>query len=117
MIRERIAEITRPARDFDKPVRTALGFLANPWNLWRSERLEDRRAALKIAFARRLRYRRGGGFRTADLSLPFRRIDQFSGDDLKMARSDEVGSNLFETLEDWNKQLKQAKKEHGGLHL
>lgn len=34
-----------------------------------------------------------------------------------MARSDEVGSNLFETLEDWNKQLKQAKKEHGGLHL
>lgn len=88
LIRERMAETTRPARDFDKTVRTALGFLANPWNLWRSERLEDKRAVLKLAFARRLQYRRGEGFRTADLSLPFRMLDQFSGDDLEMARSE-----------------------------
>ena len=85
LIRERMTETTRPARDFDKTVRTALGFLANPWNLWRSERLEDKRAVLKLAFARRLQYRRGEGFRTADLSLPFKILDQFSGDDSGMA--------------------------------
>lgn len=86
LIRERMTKTTRPARDFDKTVRTALGFLVSPWNLWCSERLEDKRMVLKLAFARRLQYRRGEGFRTADLSLPFKMLDQFSGDDLKMAR-------------------------------
>ena len=86
LIRERMAETKRPARDFDKTVRTALGFLASPWNLWRSDRLEDKRAVLKLAFAKRLQYRRGEGFRTADLSLPFKMLDKISGDDLEMAR-------------------------------
>ncbi|WP_131522903.1 hypothetical protein [Nitrobacter sp. Nb-311A] len=86
LIRDRMTETTRPAQDFDKTVRTALGFLASPWNLWRSERLEDKRAVLKLAFARRLQYQRGEGFRTADLSLPFKLLDQFSGDDFEMAR-------------------------------
>ena len=51
---EKIASSGRPASDFDGALRTALDFLANPWNLWRSERLEDRRAVLKLAFARPL---------------------------------------------------------------
>ncbi|GEC17506.1 hypothetical protein [Nitrobacter winogradskyi] len=85
LIRERMTETTRPAREFDKTVRTALGFLASPWNLWRSERLEDKRAVLKLAFAMRLQYRCGEGFRTTDLSLPFNMLDQFSSDDSGMA--------------------------------
>ncbi|WP_323042959.1 hypothetical protein [Gemmobacter sp.] len=59
--------------------RTALDFLANPWKLWKSERLEDKQTVLKLAFADRLRYTRKSGFRTADLSMPFKILTQVSG--------------------------------------
>lgn len=83
---EKIASGGRPASDFDTTLRTALDFLANPWNLWRSERLEDRRAVLKLAFARPLHYVRNEGFRTADLSLPFKVLGGVLGGENKMAR-------------------------------
>lgn len=31
--------------------RTAFAFLANPWNLWVFERMEDKRAVAKLVFA------------------------------------------------------------------
>ncbi len=85
-ITERMASAQRPERDFDQTVRTALSFLASPWNLWHSERLEDKRTVLKLAFARRLEYRRGEGFRTAELSLPFKVLRQITGVENEMAR-------------------------------
>lgn len=86
VIRERMASAKHPARSFDDTVRTALGFLSSPWNLWRSDRLEDKRTVLQLAFARRLAYRRGEGYRTTDLSLPFKLLTQISGDEKGMAR-------------------------------
>jgi site-specific DNA recombinase len=71
-LQERLASSTKPARSFEATFRTALDFLGNPQNLWRSDRLEDRRTVLKLTFAQRLSYRRGEGFRTADLSPPFK---------------------------------------------
>ena len=85
VVRERIATTKRPAQDFDKKVRTALGFLASPCHLWRSERLEDKKTVLKLAFAKRLQYRRGEGFRTANLALPFKVLAQISGAKADMA--------------------------------
>lgn len=85
-VKERMANAKRPAQDFEKTVRTALDFLASPWNLWRSNRLEDKKAVLKLAFAKRLEYRRGEGFRTADLALPFKLLDRFRGGESEMAR-------------------------------
>lgn len=74
-----MASARRPAASFDKTLRTALDFLANPWKLWKSERLEDKQTVLKLAFADRLRYTRENGFRTADLSMPFSLLTQVSG--------------------------------------
>lgn len=85
VIRERAAKVSRPASNFDDVVRTAVAFLANPCNLWRSGRLEDRQAVLKLTFADRLRYTRNQGFRTADLSLPFKVFGGFEGGENKMA--------------------------------
>lgn len=79
LIREKMASARRPASSFDKTLRTALDFLANPWKLWKSERLEDKQTVLKLAFADRLRYTRKSGFRTADLSMPFKILTQVSG--------------------------------------
>ena len=51
-----------------------------------SERLEDRRAVLKLTFADRLRYMRNEGFRTADLSLPFNFLGGIHGSENQSAR-------------------------------
>jgi site-specific DNA recombinase len=59
-------------RSFDETLRTSLDFLAIPWNLWASERLEHEKAVLKLAFADRLAYVRNDGFRTPNLALPFK---------------------------------------------
>ena len=67
-----------PLKSFDETLRTALDFLGNPQKLWVSERLEDKRAVLKLAFADRLAYARNEGFRTANLALPFNVLGGFS---------------------------------------
>ncbi len=86
LIKEKMASAGRPASTFADTLRTALDFLANPWNLWNSGRLEDRRTVLRLTFANRLRYHRGTGLRTPDLSLPFKALAQICGGNLKMAR-------------------------------
>ena len=85
VIQSRMTEKARPATKFDDALRTALGFLASPWNLWNTGRLEDRRTVLKLAFASRLQYTRNEGFRTAELSLPFRVLCGFQRGENEMA--------------------------------
>ena len=53
VLAEKIAATGRPVRSFDETVRTAFEFLASPWNLWSSDRIEDKRTVLKLAFADR----------------------------------------------------------------
>ena len=83
---EKIGKTGRPVRSFDETLRTAFDFLASPWQLWTSERLEDKRTVLKLAFADRLVYTKKQGFRTPDFSLPFKALTQISGPDFKMVR-------------------------------
>ena len=69
---EKIAHCGLPLRSFDDTLRTALDFLGNSLKLWVSERLEDKRTVLKLAFADRLAYTRNEGLRTPNLALPFK---------------------------------------------
>ena len=39
LLKEKLGNCARPASSFDDALRTALEFLANPWNLWDSDRL------------------------------------------------------------------------------
>ncbi len=71
---------------FDKAFRTAFEFLKNPHKLWLSERLEDKRTLLKLAFADRLPYDRNDGFRTAPIAQPIRALGDFRGGLKDMAR-------------------------------
>ena len=86
LIAENIAKCGTPVRDYDETFRTAMGFLSNPWNLYTSERIEDKRAALKLTFPHQLRYHRESGFRTPDLSLPFKVLGDDFSDEMVMAR-------------------------------
>ncbi len=76
VLSEKIAKSGQPSRSFEQSLRTACDFLANPYKVWNSGRLEDRRTVLKLAFTRRLEYIRNQGFRTADIALPFRLLAQ-----------------------------------------
>ncbi len=72
VMRERITDSSSPASSYQDVARTALGFLKNPWNLWISDRLIDRQTVISLTFQGQLEYARGEGYRTAQVSLPFR---------------------------------------------
>ncbi len=85
-ISEKTANYGRPLRSFDETLRTSLVFLANPWNLWASERREHKKAVLKLAVADRLTYIRNEGSRTPDLALPFKVLADLKSSKCKLAR-------------------------------
>jgi site-specific DNA recombinase len=74
---DKVRNCGRPLLDFDSTFRTSFEFLANPCNLWDSERLEDRRAVLKLVFAEKRPYHRKDGFRTPKTTLPFKVLGDF----------------------------------------
>ena len=74
---ERVRNCGRPAHAPDKTLRTAIEFLEKPWKLWESERFSDKRLCLKLTFADKLAYVRKEGFRTANLTLPFKVLADF----------------------------------------
>ncbi len=88
VMQEKISNCGRPIRDFDKSFRTAMDFLANPYQLWDTGRMEDRHTVMKLTFTDKLRYVRGEGFRTPETALPFKALSGISGDENKMVRSE-----------------------------
>ena len=85
IMQEKIAKCGSPIRDFDDSFRTAMDFLANPYQLWDTGRMEDHHAVLKLTFADRLAYVRGEGFRTPETTLPFKALGGCSRGENKMA--------------------------------
>jgi len=83
---ERLAGNVETHRPFDEMFELALAFLSNPWKLWASERLEDKRTALKLAFQGRLEYHREDGVRTAKTTLPFNILGGLQMPNFEMAR-------------------------------
>ena len=93
---EKIALCGRPAADFDSTYRTAMEFLANPYKLWVSDSLADKRTLLKLAFAEPIAYARNEGFRTAEAAIPFRIFNAL--DQLDPEESEMVPLRGFEPL-------------------
>ena len=72
VLAEKIEKGIGPVRPFEEMFELAFKFLSSPWNLWASDRLEDKRAVLKLAFTENLAYHRKDGFRTPEISIPFK---------------------------------------------
>ncbi|MGN6538324.1 MAG: zinc ribbon domain-containing protein, partial [Mesorhizobium sp.] len=83
---ERIENCGRPVRGFDETLRTAIAFLSSPCKLGESSRLSDKRLCLKLTFQDKLAYVRKEGFRTANLTLPFKVLEDFFNPENGMAR-------------------------------
>ena len=78
VIDERLENCGVVDESFEKVNRTALEFLANPHRFWRMADLTGKRIVLKAAFAKQIAYKKGVGYRTAALSLPFSVLRDFS---------------------------------------
>ena len=76
---EKAENTSGPRRRFGELFELSMTFLANPCNLWRSERLSDKQTVLKLVFSQRLAYCRKGGFRTPQVSVPFMFLGDFAG--------------------------------------
>ncbi len=86
-LNEKIKNCGRPLQSFDESFRTAFDFLGNPHKLWSSDRIEDKRLVLRLAFSEKLPYDRTEGFRTAQtnkFSLPFRLLENLKGGNYEM---------------------------------
>lgn len=84
---EKIENSEKNLPDFDATLRTALAFLASPWKLWETGKLEDRRAVRKLVFTEHLQYAPGMGFRTAETTLPFKVLADLTTQDVGMVRT------------------------------
>ena len=82
---EQLSTVGQPQRPFEEMFELAMQFLSNPQKLWLSDRLEDKRTLLKLTFSERLAYRRGKGFRTPKMALPFKALADFTGGKNEMA--------------------------------
>ena len=83
---EKAGKSVRPVRPFEEMFELAMNYLSNPYNLWLSDRLEDKKTVLKLTFSERLAYSRNEGFRTPKTTIPFKVLADFQAVKNGMAR-------------------------------
>ncbi len=81
---EKLTQIGQPVKPFDEMYRTAMVFLENPKKIWALGGFEEKRAVLKLLLTERLVYDRKTGYRTAEISLPFRVLGDSFGKKIQM---------------------------------
>lgn len=90
LLMEKAVQNRKPQRSFEETLRTALDFLGNPQKIWASERLEDKRMVLRMAFADRLAYSRKTGLRTPNLAIPFKVLGDIDTVNFRMAHPGDI---------------------------
>lgn len=78
VLSEKALKKPEPHYPFREGLEHALSFLSNPYRLWASRHIEQRRMVLKLAFVSSIIYDRERGYRTPKISLPFKMLGDFS---------------------------------------
>ena len=79
VLQERLDKTIPPKGRLDDCIELALGFLANPWNLYKNGDHAMRQTVLRLAFAEPLKYSQNGVYGTPEFSFPFKFLGGFSG--------------------------------------
>lgn len=61
----------RAAVSFETALDKVMQFVSSPSEKWEKGVLDEQRVVLRLVFTEKLLYRKGTGFETASLSLPF----------------------------------------------
>lgn len=75
---EKLDKKAKPKHTLDEIFELAMTFLSNPWNIWKNGELALRKTVLRLAFKEHLVYDRENGFRTPQVSVIFRFLDDIS---------------------------------------
>ena len=89
---EKQQNIGNPKYTFDELFEHACNFLSNPYKLWASGQYNLKRMVLRLAFIERIHYCRKTGFRTPDLSLPFKVLASINSGKKEMVHRGEFES-------------------------
>lgn len=84
MLSENAKQTPENRGKFEDVLELALCFLANPYKLWASGDLANRRLVLKMTFAKRLAYHRNQGYRTPEISIPFKLLQEITDSECEM---------------------------------
>lgn len=68
-------------------IELSLKFLASPWNIYKNNEYATRQTVLRLAFVKPLQYNRNKGYRTPEISFPFKMLDGISGRKSEMVRA------------------------------
>ena len=75
---EKLDKKAKPKHTMEEIFELAMTFLSNPWNIWKNGELALRKTVLRLAFKEHLVYDRETGFRTPQVSVIFRFLDDLS---------------------------------------
>lgn len=78
-------ESAKPSGTFDELFELAMSFLSSPSKIWTSGKLEHQKLVLRLTFADRLAWSPETGFRTPQITTPFRMLDALTGPKEAMA--------------------------------
>ena len=87
LTQEKLNQSGRNKGRFENSFELAMQLLGNPQKLWASGRLELQHTVLKLAFSERPAYCRNEGFRTPQMALPFKALQEMSMSKNEMAET------------------------------
>ena len=74
VLRERLENSHKPKDSFADLFEHAVRFLANPCNLWKTDRFDLQRLVLRLAFSGPLHYNKNQGFLNTKIAFPFKHL-------------------------------------------
>ena len=84
VLQERLDKSIPPKGRLEDCIELALGFLSNPWNIYKNGDFVMRQTVLRLAFAEPLKYSQNGVYGTPELSFPFKFLGGFLGQKSEM---------------------------------
>ena len=84
VLQERLDKTIPSKRRLEDCIELALGFLSNPWNIYKNGDFIMRQTVLRLAFAEPLKYSQNGAYGTPKLSFPFMLLGGFLGQKSEM---------------------------------
>lgn len=108
--REKLVLVEKTARcgtalgSFDATFRTAFDFLANPWIIWESGGLAEKRTVLNLTLASHLVWDWNQGVRTAELSLPIKALQDENEAKVIMAETE----GIEQARKTWDNSMKSG---------
>jgi site-specific DNA recombinase len=90
VLQERLDKTIPPKGRLEDCIELALGFLSNPWNIYKNGDFVMRQTVLRLAFAEPLKYSQNGVYGTPEFSFPFKFLGGFSGEKSEMVLQERI---------------------------